>query len=184
MTTTVSTKMELDASHPAVAIAMIGAPVVALFLAMYLAWLSLSRRIIRGGAERFASPPAGESVAWEPVGVDEDGGRRPLLELALQREAARRGADFRVGLRGRGLKVNGAWRERSTDVPTDRWHRWVVEACFFRVDEAYGTCETLDVRAKTAFRSSTPPTDWPIVVTPVPAANKAKAPPVPTSELL
>ena len=180
--------------QPAVVIAMVATAVLALFLAMYLAWISFSRRRIRsidnGGRDRFVD--GGVVVDWVPVPLDPpEASPRPLLDLALQREAARRGPEFRVGLRGRGLAITGAWREKTADDRqrtsdnNDLWHRWTVDACFFRVNESYGACESLDVRARTAFGSSTPPTQWPIMVSVVPRP-KGSVPrtPVPTSELL
>lgn len=71
----------MEEGSSAVAITMMGVPVAALFLAMYLAWLSLTRRIVRG-VERFQSDDA-----WEPVDFSSEGrggaDLRPLLELAL-----------------------------------------------------------------------------------------------------
>jgi hypothetical protein len=199
--------------HPTLIIAMVAAAVLALFLAMYLAWISFSRRPIRriddrggriknGEEEGFVDPPASTSSSHASVGVAEwtavqpESAPRPLLDLALQREAAKRGPDFRVGLRGRGLAVTGAWKEKTTDAPVSRgddggqrpsappdlWHRWTVEACFFRVDDAFGACESLDVRARSAWTSSTPPTEWPVEILRVPT-DSAKQP-VPTSELI
>lgn len=167
-------------AHPAFVLGLVAAATLALILSMYLAWLCFNRRRVR----RLTEPFADSEIRWTAVPAESS--LKPLLDLALQREAARRGPEFRVGLRGRGLSITGAWRSAVSidDVgkDVDRWHRWTVEACFFRVNESFGACEALDVRAKTAWRSSTPPTSWPIDVVRLPTRQQQI--PRPTSELL
>ena len=157
----------------------------ALFASLYLAWMCALRP---KGFEPFRdSPgtPADAEVDWQPlplpdsartegdadrVGADSDADEaRPLLDLALQRIAARRGPEWRSAPRR--TRVVAAWRERlplplaapsspRSDKP-DRWYRWKVDACFFRVDDAFATCEPgLDVRARAEWASSKPPTEW------------------------
>ena len=112
-------------------------------------------------------------AVWTPLDAGED--PRPLLELAVQRIAADRGE-----LSGPSVEVVRAWRSEDA-VGNDRWYRWEAVACFFKADDAYGTCETLDLRMRTAWTSSRPPTEWPLVVD---RSVPVGGPPVPTSEIL
>ena len=144
--------------------------------------------------ERFASaaaaatpPPSSAAVKqWDPARPGyEDDAPRPLLDLALSRIAAERGAEVRAAI-PHTVEVRAAYRERlPIDVVADaagrdRWYRWSVVGCFYRVGEPYGACEVMDVRARTGWTSGTPPTAWPIEV-----ASRAPAggPPVPTSKM-
>ena len=136
---------------------MVVAATLLLLLCLLLAWYCTARR--RPTSERFEE----NEIDWVHGDADQ---ARPLLDLALQRIAASRGADVRVG---RNVKVVAAEKERVLDatasaVAADRWYRWRVEACFFRVDDPFAACEKLDVRARTAWGASTPPTEWPMQV--------------------
>ena len=120
-----------------------------------------------------STSPKAES-AWEAV--KEADAYRPLLDIALVREAAKRGPFVRLGSptlteverASKAVEVLKTWREVLPGVAVvkeeDRWYRWLVRACFFRVGAPTGTCEVLDVRARSAWASATAPTGWPVEV--------------------
>jgi len=149
----------------------------------------IRRRERTGAVERYVdTQPSSSSVdAWAEarVGYDDEA-PRPLLDLALRRIAASRGANSRAASPST-VKVRAAWRERlPIDVKADsngrdRWHRWSAVACFYRTGEPYGSCDLMDVRARTSWASGTPPTEWPMEVVSV---KPEGGPPVPTSGLM
>ncbi len=142
-----------------------------------------------GAVERYVDtqPPSSSVDAWAEarVGYDDEA-PRPLLDLALRRIAASRGANSRAASPST-VKVRAAWREHlPIDVKADsngrdRWHRWSAVACFYRTGEPYGSCDLMDVRARTRWTSGTPPTEWPMEVVSI---KPEGGPPVPTSELM
>lgn len=138
---------------------------------------------------------------------------RPLLHLVLQRIAAMMGPGEEeieigklisvprqpkfapppprtLGARPEQVRVLQAWRESlgdprlDGDPRQDRWHRWLVVACFYNRDSTHGACETLDVRARTAWRSGTPPTSWPAEVARPVGRPRPSPPSPPTADLL
>jgi hypothetical protein len=113
-----------------------------------------------------------DDVTWIPITSTVEP-PIPLLHLALQRiaESASTTKGTRIHLeRLDNLEIREIWQEstgdveRDADSEADRWYRWIVVACFYDVDDTHGKCETLDVRTKTAWRSGTPPTQWPLEV--------------------
>jgi hypothetical protein len=114
-----------------------------------------------------------DAVTWMPVTSTVEP-PVPLLHLALQRiadSASSSSSSKRIHLeRLDNLEIKESWQEstgdveRDADPETDRWYRWIVVACFYEVNDSHGKCETLDVRTRTAWRSGTPPTQWPFEV--------------------
>jgi hypothetical protein len=157
--------------------------VLLLLLAIAIAIIVLASRRRR---ETFEVAATSDVVgSWEPIDAGED--MRPLLLLGVQRVAASRSSGDGLVLAGPHVRVRQAWQERvrggrEGGREGDRWHRWLATACFFRQDDAFGACETLDLRARTAWGSSRTPTEWPVELGP--GGGPVGGPPVPTSQVL